>query len=122
VDEIISPQSTFVVIPEGVMLNYLTRRENPTPFTNFMLPELNAWGENNILNGFKLASPDFILLMHRNTAEYGVGFFGQDAGYGKKILDWINRHYTPVLLIGHEPLRDSNYGLKILKRNHNSEH
>jgi hypothetical protein len=121
VDEIISPQSTFVVIPEGVMLNYLTRRENPTPFTNFMLPELNAWGENNILNGFKLASPDFILLMHRNTAEYGVGFFGQDAGYGKKILDWINRHYTPLLLIGHEPLRDSNYGLKILKRNHNSK-
>src|SRR5262249_22217536 len=32
----LGPNDTLGVVPEGVMLNYLSRRVNPTPYINFM--------------------------------------------------------------------------------------
>lgn len=118
VDTIIPEDATLAVLPEGVMLNYLTRRVNPTGFITFMLPEIMVFGEDTVLRSFKENAPDFIILFHKDTSEYGVNFFGQDERYGKLIMDWIKSEYTPVLLIGHEPLQDSQCGLKIMKKRH----
>jgi lipid-A-disaccharide synthase-like uncharacterized protein len=112
-------KETFVVLPEGVMLNYLTKRVNPTPYTNFMVPEMLRYREDTILDAFKNNSPDFFVLVHKNTMEYGVGFFGQDPSYGKSIMEWINRNYHPVVLFGREPLRGRDFGIKILQRGRN---
>src|SRR4030095_497827 len=35
----VMPNDTLLVVPEGVMLNFLARRDTPTPYVNFMPPE-----------------------------------------------------------------------------------
>ena len=46
------PDATLAVLPEGVMINYLTRRPNPTPFSNFKPPELIIYGETSMVRAF----------------------------------------------------------------------
>ena len=43
--ERMAPDETLAVLPEGVMLNYLLRRRAPTPYINYMPPELRLYGE-----------------------------------------------------------------------------
>lgn len=112
----LTERETFVVLPEGVMINYLTKRTNPIPYTNFMMPEMLTYGEDTILDAFVRYSPDYFVIAHKNTAEYGVGYFGQDSRYGKKIMDWINENYYPVCLFGREPLIGMQFGIKILEK------
>jgi hypothetical protein len=112
--------ATLAALPEGVMLNYLTRHTNPTPYTTFILPEWRTFGETNILAAYQKNPPDFIFLIDRDTTEYGgfdygVGYFGQTPTYGQKTLRWINEHYNPIYLIGQEPLVGKGFGIKILK-------
>ena len=105
---------TLAVLPEGVMLNYLARRENPTGHINFMPPELTIFGEEEILAAFRAAPPTLIALVHKDTREYGVGFFGQ--GYGTKLYGWVRRNYRPLALFGAPPLRDGNrFGIQLLE-------
>ena len=107
--------ATVAVLPEGVMINYLSRRENPTPYTSLMLPEMLTFGEGVILRSLEMAPPDYILLVHRNTAEYGVPYFGSDPRNGQAIMDWVGRRYTPIEVIGRQPLHEGGYGIAILK-------
>ncbi len=108
--------ASFVVLPEGVMLNYLSRHPNPTPYVNFMPPELRMFGEANIVDSFKSRPPDYIVLAHRETSEYDVGYFGSDSRFGKKIMDWVNSHYVTVERILSEPLKDRRFGIEIRER------
>ena len=112
----VGQNETFIVLPEGVMLNYLTKRINPTRYTNFMMPEILAFGEDTITRDFTEHPSDYIVLVHKNTSEYGVGYFGSDPKYGRKIMSWINQNYTNVLLLGKEPLVGNQFGIKILRR------
>jgi hypothetical protein len=109
--------ATFVVLPEGVMLNYLSRKANPTKYINFMVPEMRVFGQGNILSDFMDKKPDFIVLVHKDTSEYGEDFFGRDYRYGKSIMDWINLNYHKHMLIGEEPLKDNHFGIQIMKKN-----
>lgn len=93
---------TLAVLPEGVTLNYLARATNPTPYVNFMPPELILFGEERIVASFRAAPPDVVFLTHKSTAEYGVPWFGRD--YGQKLFGWLTSEYRPVALFGDPPL------------------
>lgn len=112
-----SPSNTLAVLPEGVMVNYLTRRINPTPYTVFALSEIQAYGETNMIRAYDRNSPDYILLIHRNSSEFKMNYFGLERGYGYDMMQWIRTNYSSVWLIGHEPLRTDLFGIKLLKRN-----
>jgi hypothetical protein len=106
---------TLAVLPEGVMINYLARRTNPTGHVNFMPPELLIFGEDRILADFRRSPPDLIALSHKDTREYGVDFFGQ--GYGRNLYRWVASHYRPVALFGDPPLvPGSHFGIRLLER------
>jgi hypothetical protein len=109
-------QATLAVLPEGIMINYLTRHLNPTPYINCMPPELLIFGEKSIVCAFQNQAPDFIILIHKDTQEYGADFFGKNPSYGKLIMDWISSHYTPVWQILDEPLKDHHFGIKVMQR------
>ena len=109
-----SPTNTLAAIPEGAMLNYLTRRINPTPYVVFAF-EVWAFGEQNMLAAYQKNPPDYIVLVHRDTSEYGFPYFGAAKGFGLDMVQWINRNYQPVYRIGDEPLRAGGFGIKILK-------
>jgi hypothetical protein len=112
--EAMPPGATLAVLPEGVMLNYLSRRGNPTPYISMMLPEMLTVGEGAIVRTFEAAPPDYILILHRDTTEYGVPEFGSDPRNGKVIMDWVGRRYSAVDVIGRTPLREAGY-IAILK-------
>lgn len=137
IDENIPPDATFAVLPEGVMINYLTRRRTSLPVTNFMMTELTLFGENRLLNDFKDHPPDYVIVTHKDSDELGVGPFGVDPQNGRGIMQWINLHYNSVALFGNEPLAEdssgtgiligkddsqiSTFGIKILKRKSTTE-
>ena len=107
--------ATVAVLPEGVMLNYLTRRANPTGHVNFMPPELLIFGEATIVESFRESPPDFVVLLHKDTREYGVGFFGR--GYGRDLHAWVRDHYETVEQFGDEPLLPTTrFGATLLTR------
>jgi hypothetical protein len=110
-----APTNTLAVLPEGVMLNYLTRRDNPTPYVVFAF-EVWAFGEQKMLATYKENPPDYIVLVQRDSSEYGVKYFGQQKGYGFDVMQWVNTNYEPVELIGSEPLKNGAFGIEILKR------
>ena len=113
------PNATLAVLPEGVMVNYLSRRTNPTRYLVWNPVELAMFGSETMTATFEHNAPDYIMLIHRDGAEYGVKYFGQQPEFGLELMLWIRKNYEPVYLVGHEPLQDSHFGISILKRRSN---
>jgi hypothetical protein len=118
VGRVVAPGATLTVLPEGVMLNYLLRRETPLPFVNFMPPEVMAFGEDAMVHALERHPPDIVVFVHRDTSEYGFQLFGTDPGYGRQIVTWIRARYESIDVIGDEPMSASGFGIEILKRTH----
>jgi len=59
------------------------------------------YGEAAIAAELAAAPPDVILLVHRDTSEYGLPFFGRD--YGVRIMEWVRANYRPVKLWSLDP-------------------
>ena len=116
-----APGDGVVVIPEGAMINYLSRRRNPTPYLNFLPPEMSYYGESAMLGSMTATCPECIVLVRRNLKEFGETNFGATPRYGKQMLDWINQEYVTVKLIGDEPFENDGMGIKIMKRRLSSE-
>jgi hypothetical protein len=110
-----APTNTLAVLPEGVLLNYLTRRDNPTPYVVFAF-EVWAFGEQTMLAAYEKNPPDYIVLVQRDSSEYGVPYFGLQKGYGWDVMQWVRRNYEPVELIGSEPLQSGGFGVEMMKR------
>ena len=110
------PNKTLACFPEGIMINYLARRETATRFVNFNPPDLLLFGEDRMLAAMQASPPDFIFLVHKDTSEFGLKFFGRD--YGQKLYAWIEENYEPqdlsMIDLGAEPLRDTRFGIRLL--------
>lgn len=107
-------RDTFIVVPEGIMLNYLSRRINPSRYFEFTPNFIEAIGEENMLRDISLARPSFIIYSEKDTSEHGAKYFGYD--YALMIDSWIADHYDNVLLLGEEPLSGKGVGFIIAKR------
>lgn len=110
--------ATVLVLPEGAMINYQARRINPTKIINLLPPEVMMFTEGALLQSIRENAPEYILLMHRDTSNYGVRFFGRD--YGQGIMDWIATHYHEVHQIGSRPFKNNAFGLLVLQKNINT--
>lgn len=111
-----SPGAPFAVLPEGIMLNYLLRRESPLHVINLMPPELLVFGEAGVLRSLQAAPPELIVLVHRDVSEYGYPPFGSDPRYGQSIVSWVRAHYRPVSTIGVSAGDEAAGGIEILAR------
>jgi len=101
-------------MPAGVMINYLARRPNPTPFFYFMPSDVILYGEDPILEALEAAPPDFVLIVHKDASEFGYRFLGRQ--YGIFIGLWIRENYEEVSLIGEPPLVEGNFGMRLMRR------
>ncbi len=110
------PQATLAVLPEGAMVNYLSRRTNPTHYLVWDPAEMTAYGQGNMTADFENNRPDYVMLIHREEGEYGANYFGKEEKFGLELMRWIRKNYEPVCLIGSEPLQNTSFGIKILKR------
>ncbi len=115
IEQALPPQANLAVLPEGAMINYLSRRPNPTPYINLMPVEVTVFGEATILRTFQAQPPEFIILVDKDTTEYGVGPFGVDPTYGKLITDWVKSRYETVWQTQGRSLAQSAFTINILK-------
>ncbi len=97
------------------MLNFLLRRANPTPFVNFMPPEIAFWGERSVVYALDAHPPAAIAIVHKDTlGDYGKPWFGSP-GFGEGIMAWVRSRYEVAATYGAVPLtRNYAFGVQIL--------
>jgi hypothetical protein len=118
VESNVPPRATLAVLPQGALLNYLSRRVNPCGYAAWNPPELAAFGQEKMTDAFIRHSPDYLILLYKDYGEYDEGVFGARKRFGLDVMQWINAHYAPVHQIGHDWLKeDGQFGIKILKKN-----
>ena len=110
----VGPNDTLAVVPEGVMLNFLTRRANSTPYDNLLPFWFIVYGEHAVAKSFSASAPDWILLVHRDCREFGYRGFGVD--FAQELRQWIEQNYEVVRQIGNVPLQSDAFGMILLVR------
>ena len=106
-----SGAASLAVVPEGVIINYLSRTPTPTPFVTFMPPEEIMFGDDLWTDRFRASPPDLVLILPRDASEYGLPPFG--SGFGRSLAAWIRSEYVAtgdLLPLG------APYGAEILVR------
>jgi hypothetical protein len=108
---------SLLVLPEGVMLNYLTRLPNSIPYY-FFAPFVLAYGRNDdILQRLNAAPPDRIVVISRDMREFGVGRFGDSPEHGQKLIEFIVRNYGAINTFGwNDPLDPDRFGFVVFAR------
>ena len=112
----VPPRATVAILPEGAMINYLSRHANSVPFILVNPFETEVFGEKTILDSFKHSPPHYIVLVHPDSRGHGTDSSGLSSSCGKETLEWINSRYEPVWHILTEPLKDGRFGIKMLKQ------
>jgi hypothetical protein len=95
------PDTTLVVMPEGLALNYFTGRPNPLSFHTFTPVEIaDPVIEQRIVAELSERRPDLIVLVPRDVTEFGYRGLGVD--YGLEIRRLIEQEYVPAGRAGGE--------------------
>lgn len=110
------PGETLVVFPEGVDINFYTGLDNPI-FHNTFLPFELAQDtiQDEIISLIDHARVDYIVIIQRDTTEYGPSSFGID--YGKELFSWIKENYEIVKTLGPTPFTTGEFGIAVMKKN-----
>ena len=83
--------STFMMLPEGLMINFLTARDANNRFYS-LTPNFTEAFEDKIIQDMSVNTPDYIFITNQDTEDYGFKHFGKD--YGRKIFDYVKNNYT----------------------------
>ena len=108
------PGDTLAVFPEGSILNYLSRRPNPTPFYNYMPTGYSIFGEPPILRSLQQAPPDVVVLVEKDTSEFGYRYFGTD--YASRTRAFLQSNYVIAHQLGAMPLSGQGFGILVMRR------
>ena len=81
-------------MPEGVTLNFLAGRNNPTPYLNFDPIMMQLLGEDRMLSALEDHPPDFVCWVPKDVSEYGMRGFGND--YATQLAAWLSRDFEVV--------------------------
>jgi 4-amino-4-deoxy-L-arabinose transferase-like glycosyltransferase len=109
------PAASLAAIPQGVLLNYLSRHANPTPCLDWNPVMLSVFGATNMDAALNLHPPDYIALVEWRPYDFATVDFGSPT-YGSNTLAWVGRNYTRAALFGSPPLHNGMFGIEILKR------
>jgi hypothetical protein len=115
-EKYVSPGATLAVLPQGIMLNYLTRHANSMPGMDWNPTMFTVFGQTKMTDAFEKNPPDYVFIVEWDSSDFGVRYFGSTPDYGQELMQWIGTNYQQQLLIGNEPLKDGQFGIKILKR------
>jgi hypothetical protein len=108
-------KDTLAVFPEGILINFLSKRENPLYYYQYLpLDLVRESVEDGIIKDMKNKKIDYVVINQRNTSEYGYIAFGYD--YGKKISNYIINNYDFYKQFGSFQSAGQDYGIVVFKR------
>ncbi len=115
IDKEIPPKSTFVMMPEGLMVNFLTERKANNRFYS-LTPNFVEAFEDKVIQDLMLKEPEYIFITNQDTNDYGFTFFGKDYALG--IYDYVQNNYDFLQKIEEphperDPLRVDIYRIKL---------
>jgi hypothetical protein len=110
----VAPEQTLVAVPEGIILNYLSRRASPLPYTQYGPFNTILWGEDPIRDAFERHPPDFVVITHVDYGGEGARFFGRD--YARRWMQAIRERYRPVWHVGAVPFESEEFGVALWQR------
>ena len=107
---------TLLVLPEGVMINYLARLPSPiAPFCYFAMATADG-REALVVDDLKRHPPDRVVIISRGLLEYGITRYGTESGEGRELLAWVSQNYRVEESKGGDPLDWSKRGVLVLVR------
>ncbi|HEX9048782.1 MAG TPA: hypothetical protein VF988_17285, partial [Verrucomicrobiae bacterium] len=115
VNKNVPTNGTIAVLPYGVSLNFLCHRVNPTPCLIWDPNVMTVFGQARMTECFKATPPDYVLIVELDESGLGHRYLGQP-GFGRELMQWIKENYETMQVIGHEPMKNAGFGVKILKR------
>lgn len=90
----LQPKDSILIMPEGVMINFLTGRPSNGFYYSTIPPYYETFGEDKILSDIKKNPAGYIIINDRDTSEYNYKGICKD--YGFKICKWVNSSYVPI--------------------------
>ncbi len=82
----------FIVLPEGLFLNFAFKGDYKFFNTSFIPLDFDAYGEDYLVKAFLANLPKYVLLTNRNTVDYAKSYICKD--YGQKLCEIISDKYT----------------------------
>ena len=107
---------TLVVLPQGVMLNYLTRMPSPLPYFSYFSAVTEHGREKDVVRELARNPPTWIIGVTDNLADYGIRYYGERSGAGADIVAWVKANYIPTGTKRGRPLDYAQDGAVILRK------
>jgi hypothetical protein len=99
-----TPQAQSLdVFPEGIAVNYHLRVPTTLAELNFDPMALSFTNSAHVVDELNAHPPDTALVFYLDLQEFNVRYFGETAGSGRDILDWLNSHYRIEAQVGKSP-------------------
>jgi hypothetical protein len=111
----IGPAEKLLVLPEGLTVNYLARRQAPPGPDSYFAAYLKDGSEAAYVRQFMRAPPEWVLVISRDLREHGVDRYGESPGHGELLLRWVRANYTEAAAIGGDPLDVNQRGARFFK-------
>lgn len=88
-----APDSTLAVLPEGAILNVLSRRPNPTPYVSIPDTDWPRYDEAALLAAYSNSLPDTLVLVRKPQK----AVFGTD--YAQSLMRLLDPLYSPAFAV-----------------------
>lgn len=110
-----SKETPLLVLPEGLMVNYLARMRSPLPYFQYYSFTTEKGSEAAIVEKLQQAPPELVALLSRDLTEFGIARYGQKSGEGLELLTWVQSNYEVIRKIYDDPLDSTRCGAILLR-------
>lgn len=90
-------EDKVVILPEGAMVNFLTKRQSDDFYTSLIPLYVELFGGDKLIEHFKKTKPEYIVFNNWNTKDYYFQYICQD--YAITFCTYVSKNYTPVKTI-----------------------
>lgn len=98
IDKNLKPNDSILIIPEGIMVNFLTSHPTKTIYYSTMTPYIETFGEDKIIKDIEKEHPEYIVINNRLSPEYNYKYICTD--YGFQICKYVETSYSKVTSFG----------------------
>lgn len=103
----------ILVLPEGAAINFLTNRKSNNKYYYLIPPNIEIFGEENIVKDLENDLPDYIVIQPMSYINFKETFFCES--FGLKICNIIPKYYKKPVVFGND------FWIAVYERKNNDE-